>query len=136
VHRRPVRGAIPAALAAAEAERKLILSANNDHEIDMIAQSKYEWRSTLGCVPSTAFRGEELPTAIAVPTANTQQGISHLQNIIDQLPEFERELLDALRESWNPDKIVISRASAKAYFSARVQLIAAINPRHTGAPFL
>ena len=51
---------------------------------------------------------------------------------LDELPEFERKVLDALREPLESGEIVISRANAKVVFPARVQLIAAMNPSPTG----
>ncbi|AKJ43681.1 YifB family Mg chelatase-like AAA ATPase [Pragia fontium] len=51
---------------------------------------------------------------------------------LDELPEFERKVLDALREPLESGEIVISRASAKVCFPAKVQLIAAMNPSPTG----
>ena len=51
---------------------------------------------------------------------------------LDELPEFERKVLDALREPLESGEIVISRANAKVCFPAKVQLIAAMNPSPTG----
>ncbi|OOS00842.1 ATP-dependent protease [Haemophilus paracuniculus] len=51
---------------------------------------------------------------------------------LDELPEFERKVLDALRQPLEAGEIVISRANAKVYFPARFQLIAAMNPSPTG----
>lgn len=51
---------------------------------------------------------------------------------LDELPEFERRVLDALREPLESGEIVISRTMAKVRFPARVQLIAAMNPSPTG----
>ncbi|PHM70962.1 YifB family Mg chelatase-like AAA ATPase [Xenorhabdus sp. KJ12.1] len=51
---------------------------------------------------------------------------------LDELPEFNRTVLDALREPLESGEIVISRAKAKVCFPARVQLIAAMNPSPTG----
>lgn len=51
---------------------------------------------------------------------------------LDELPEFERKVLDALREPLESGEITISRAIAKVCFPARVQLIAAMNPSPTG----
>lgn len=51
---------------------------------------------------------------------------------LDELPEFERRVLDALREPLEFGEIVISRAMAKVRFPARVQLIAAMNPSPSG----
>ena len=51
---------------------------------------------------------------------------------LDELPEFERKVLDALRQPLEGGEIVISRANAKVQFPARFQLIAAMNPSPTG----
>ncbi|SFU49473.1 YifB family Mg chelatase-like AAA ATPase [Xenorhabdus koppenhoeferi] len=51
---------------------------------------------------------------------------------LDELPEFNRSVLDALREPLESGEIVISRARAKVCFPAMVQLIAAMNPSPTG----
>ena len=51
---------------------------------------------------------------------------------LDELPEFNRKVLDALREPIESGEIIISRANAKIKFPARFQLIAAMNPSPTG----
>lgn len=51
---------------------------------------------------------------------------------LDELPEFERKVLDALRQPLESGEIIISRANAKVRFPARFQLIAAMNPSPTG----
>ncbi|TDQ56144.1 magnesium chelatase family protein [Mesocricetibacter intestinalis] len=51
---------------------------------------------------------------------------------LDELPEFERRVLDALRQPLESGEIIISRASSKIRFPARFQLIAAMNPSPTG----
>lgn len=51
---------------------------------------------------------------------------------LDELPEFERRVLDALREPIESGEIAISRARAKVTYPARFQLIAAMNPSPTG----
>lgn len=51
---------------------------------------------------------------------------------LDELPEFERKVLDALRQPLESGEIIISRANAKIRFPARFQLIAAMNPSPTG----
>jgi magnesium chelatase family protein len=47
---------------------------------------------------------------------------------LDELPEFDRAALEALREPIEAGRIVISRAGRQADFPARVQLVAAMNP--------
>lgn len=51
---------------------------------------------------------------------------------LDELPEFERKVLDALREPIESGEIHISRTRAKISYPARFQLIAAMNPSPTG----
>jgi magnesium chelatase family protein len=47
---------------------------------------------------------------------------------LDELPEFARASLEALREPLESGQISISRAAQRAVFPARFQLIAAMNP--------
>lgn len=47
---------------------------------------------------------------------------------LDELPEFDRRVLEVLREPLESGRIVISRAARQAEFPARFQLIAAMNP--------
>ena len=47
---------------------------------------------------------------------------------LDELPEFSRVVLEALREPLESGHITISRASRQASFPARFQLVAAMNP--------
>jgi magnesium chelatase family protein len=47
---------------------------------------------------------------------------------LDELPEFPRMALEALREPLESGRITISRAARQADFPARFQLIAAMNP--------
>ncbi|WP_088329332.1 YifB family Mg chelatase-like AAA ATPase [Lacimicrobium sp. SS2-24] len=51
---------------------------------------------------------------------------------LDELPEFERKVLDVLREPLESGQVSISRAARQAVFPARFQLIAAMNPSPTG----
>lgn len=47
---------------------------------------------------------------------------------LDELPEFDRKVLEVLREPIESGKITISRAAHQAEFPARFQLVAAMNP--------
>jgi magnesium chelatase family protein len=47
---------------------------------------------------------------------------------LDELPEFDRKVLEVLREPLESGQITISRAARQAEFPARFQLIAAMNP--------
>jgi len=56
---------------------------------------------------------------------------------LDELPEFDRRVLEVLREPLESGKITISRAAQQADFPARFQLIGAMNPcpcGHLGEP--
>ena len=47
---------------------------------------------------------------------------------LDELPEFERAALEALREPLETGRITISRAAWQSEFPARFQLVTAMNP--------
>ncbi len=47
---------------------------------------------------------------------------------LDELPEYDRRVLEVLREPLESGKVTISRAARQAEFPARFQLIAAMNP--------
>ena len=47
---------------------------------------------------------------------------------LDELPEFPRQTLEALREPLETGQITIARAARRACFPARFQLVAAMNP--------
>lgn len=47
---------------------------------------------------------------------------------LDELPEFDRRVLEVLREPIESGKISVSRAAQQAEFPARFQLVAAMNP--------
>lgn len=51
---------------------------------------------------------------------------------LDELPEFERRVLDALREPIESGEIHISRTRAKISYPAQFQLVAAMNPSPSG----
>jgi magnesium chelatase family protein len=47
---------------------------------------------------------------------------------LDELPEFDRDVLEALREPIESGRVSIARAARHAQFPARFQLVAAMNP--------
>jgi len=58
---------------------------------------------------------------------------------LDELPEFQRPVLDSLRQPLETGHVDVARANAHVTFPARVQLVAAMNPcrcGHLGDPSL
>jgi len=51
---------------------------------------------------------------------------------LDELPEFQRAVLDSLRQPLETGTVSVARASAHVTFPARVQLVAAMNPCRCG----
>jgi magnesium chelatase family protein len=51
---------------------------------------------------------------------------------LDELPEFQRTVLDSLRQPLETGNVMIARANIHVTFPARVQLIAAMNPCRCG----
>ena len=50
----------------------------------------------------------------------------------DELPEFQRAVLDSLRQPLETGEVTVARANAHVTFPARVQLVAAMNPCRCG----
>ena len=51
---------------------------------------------------------------------------------LDELPEFQRSALEALRQPLESGRVTVSRANAHVSYPARFQLIAAMNPCRCG----
>ncbi len=51
---------------------------------------------------------------------------------LDELPEFQRPALEALRQPLESGRAVVARANAHVAYPARIQLIAAMNPCRCG----
>lgn len=107
-------------------ESAAILSLVNPHTL------QHQWRQRPFRAPhhsaslSAMVGGGGLPRPGEISLAHN--GVLFL----DELPEFERRVLDALREPIESGEIHISRTRAKISYPARFQLIAAMNPSPTG----
>ena len=56
---------------------------------------------------------------------------------LDELPEFQPQVLDSLRQPLETGEVVIARANHRVSYPARIQLVAAMNPcrcGHAGEP--
>ena len=52
---------------------------------------------------------------------------------LDELTEFSRSALEALRQPLEDGELVVARAAGRVRFPARVQLVAAANPVRAAA---
>ncbi|OZI74487.1 YifB family Mg chelatase-like AAA ATPase [Bordetella genomosp. 12] len=75
-----------------------------------------------GATPAALVGGGSPPRPGEISLAH--QGVLFL----DELPEFERRALQALREPMESGEVSLSRACARLSFPARFQLVAAMNP--------
>ncbi len=78
------------------------------------------------CSPVALVGGSSQPRPGEITLAH------HGVLFLDELPEYERKVLDSLREPLETGEVVISRAARQVTFPARFQLVAALNPSPTG----
>jgi magnesium chelatase family protein len=86
------------------------------------------WRRRPFRAPHHTASGVALVGGGSVPRPGEISMAMHGVLFLDELPEFERRVLEVLREPLESGRICVSRAARQAEFPARFQLVAAMNP--------
>lgn len=88
----------------------------------------HQWRVRPFRAPHHTTSGVALVGGGAIPRPGEVSLAHHGVLFLDELPEFDRRVLEVLREPLESGTITISRAAHQADFPARFQLLAAMNP--------
>lgn len=86
------------------------------------------WRRRPFRAPHHTASGVALVGGGSIPRPGEISMAMHGVLFLDELPEFERHVLEVLREPLESGRICVSRAARQAEFPARFQLVAAMNP--------
>ena len=106
-----------------EALSQLAIRSVISHRIDLANWMQRPFRSPHHSASSVALVGGGNP-----PRPGEVSLAHHGILFLDELPEFQRSVLEALREPLENGHICISRAARQAIFPADFQLVAAMNP--------
>src|SRR2546423_1332061 len=118
---RPVRGAL--AMAEADALEVAAVHSVSTHGFDATRWGERPFRAPHHSASAAALvGGGHLPRPGEISLAH------HGVLFLDELPEFDRDVLEALRQPIETGCVAISRAARQVEFPARFQLIAAMNP--------
>ncbi len=115
-------GILPA-MTEEEALQAAAVASISDHGFDPATWSVRRFRSPHHTASSVALVGGGSPPRPG-EVSLAHQGVLFL----DELPEFQRRVLEVLREPLESGRITISRAAHQAEFPAAFQLVAAMNP--------
>ena len=94
------------------------------------------WRRRPFRAPHHTASGVALVGGGSVPRPGEISMAMHGVLFLDELPEFERRVLEVLREPLESGRICVSRAARQAEFPARFQLVAAMNLNSAVRPAL
>jgi magnesium chelatase family protein len=102
------------------------------HSIAGLPVDPSRWRERPFRSPHHTSSGVALVGGSSIPRPGEVSLAHNGVLFLDELPEFERRVLDVLREPLETGRISISRATRSAEFPARFQLVAAMNPCRCG----
>lgn len=114
-------GLLPALPRAAALESAAVLSLSGLFRPEAFARAPF--RAPHHSASAAALVGGGMP-----PRPGEISLAHHGVLFLDELPEFERRVLESLREPLESGRIHIARAARQAEFPAQFQLIAAMNP--------
>jgi magnesium chelatase family protein len=87
-----------------------------------------QWAQRPTCAPHHSASSVALVGGGSPPRPGEVSLAHHGVLFLDELPEFPRMALEALREPLETGRITIARAARRSEFPARFQLVAAMNP--------
>lgn len=106
-----------------EAQETAVIHSISAHGFDQVYWKVRPYRSPHHTASSVALVGGGSP-----PKPGEISLAHHGVLFLDELPEYNRHVLEALREPLEAGVVTISRAGYQTQFPARFQLIAAMNP--------
>lgn len=114
-------GILPGMTEQEALESAALQSLNGSYKLDL-------WKRRPFRSPHHTASGVALVGGGGIPRPGEISLAHHGVLFLDELPEFDRKVLEVLREPLESGHITISRAARQADFPAQFQLIAAMNP--------
>jgi magnesium chelatase family protein len=114
-------GILPSMTETEALESAAIQSLNGNYALE-------NWKRRSFRSPHHTASGVALVGGGGIPRPGEISLAHHGVLFLDELPEFDRKVLEVLREPMESGHITISRAARQADFPAKFQLIAAMNP--------